>query len=191
MAQIPFTQSKLKIANGLFEFIELDASLSETYSHDSVVTEHPVEGGQNITDHVRVQPVRLSIDGFISNHAIARTLVNLDFTRAEDLYTILRDWQKQAARLTVTTGLDEYEDLVLKSFSVTRDKETGNALPIRLEFVEIQTVESQLSSAQAAKPAILAAKKKKQTGKQAKKVEKRTSLLQKAKDLVGKFAGGS
>jgi hypothetical protein len=184
-----FVPKKLKIANGLFEYIELDASMSETYSHDATVTEHPVEEGANITDHVRVQQFRLAIDGFVTNHAISRALVNLDFTRAEDIYTILRDWQKQAARLTVTTGLDEFEDLVLKSFTVTRDKETGNALPVQLQLVEIQTAESQTSTAKA--PAIKAAKKKKVAAKKVKKEEKRISLLQQAKNAVSKFVGGS
>jgi hypothetical protein len=178
---------KLKIAAGEFEFIELDVSERETYTHEAVVSEHAIESGSNVADHVHVLPVKLAIDGLISNFATAKTFVNLDFTRAEDSYQLLQDWQRLATRLTVSTGLDEFDDQILKSFTVTRDKETGNALALNMSFARLDVVDSQLSSA---KPAIQAAKAKKETAKRAKKVEKRTSLLEKAKNLVSKYSGG-
>ncbi len=179
---------RIQVGDLGLEYIDLDCTDSETYDHDSVVTEHPVEGGQNITDHVRVLPIKLAIDGFITNHAISRTFVNLDFTRAEDCYTLLRDWQNTAQRLKIVTGLDEFDDLILKSFTVTRDKETGNALPVRLNFQEIQIVDSQLSTAKT--PTIKAAKAKKEAAKKAKKEEKRVSRLQAFKNAVSSYVGG-
>jgi hypothetical protein len=180
---------KVKISAGEFEFIELDCTENETYTHDSDVTNHPIEEGANVSDHYRPLADRIVIEGLVSNHSIAKTGVNLDFTRSEDVYAILRDWRKQALRLSLTTGLDEFDDLVLKSFTVTRDKFTGESLPVRLEFLEIQTVESQLSTATA--PIIKAAKKKKAAQKKAKKEEKRLSRIKDGLKKVKAFFGGS
>ncbi len=177
---------KLKISASEFEFIELDCSESETYTHDSTVTDNPVEEGANVADHYRPLADKISIEGLVSNHAQAVTGFNLDFTRAEDVYATLRKWRKEATRLSVATGLDEFDDLVLESFSVTRDKSSGESLPVRLNFKEIRTVESQLSTAQA--PAIKAGKAKKVAQKKAKKEEKRVARLKAAKTELGNFA---
>lgn len=179
---------KLRIAVGELglEYIDLDCTDSEKYEHDSVVSENPIEGGKNTTDHVRVLPVRLTIEGLVSNHATSRTLVNLDFTRAEDCYVLLQDWQNTAQRLTLTTSLDEYEDLLLKQFTVTRDKESANSLQVTMTFQQIQIVESQTSNVQ---PAIKAAKAKKVAAKRAKKEEKRTARLKAGLDAIKAYAG--
>lgn len=48
--------------------IRVDATVAETHSFVNTVTDHPVERGAAITDHVRPDPVRISISGMISNH---------------------------------------------------------------------------------------------------------------------------
>lgn len=49
-------------------FIHVDATLQETHSFVNTVTDHPVERGSALTDHVRPDPVRVSLSGMISNH---------------------------------------------------------------------------------------------------------------------------
>jgi hypothetical protein len=48
--------------------IWIDVSLSETHSLSADVTEHPVEDGVNITDHVRPQPRTVQVEGLVTNH---------------------------------------------------------------------------------------------------------------------------
>lgn len=47
---------------GQTEYFGFDATLQETTSLESDVTEHPVERGLNVTDHVREKPVKIVID---------------------------------------------------------------------------------------------------------------------------------
>lgn len=47
--------------------IDLDVSVSEQHQGDVDVTDHPVEKGFNVTDHVRAKPETITIDGFVSN----------------------------------------------------------------------------------------------------------------------------
>lgn len=50
--------------------MRFDAVLSETHTHNANITEHPVEKGASIVDHIRVQPSEISLDVLISNHPI-------------------------------------------------------------------------------------------------------------------------
>lgn len=46
---------------------QLDVSVSEEHSRDSVPTQFPVEDGSNISDHIFISPFQLSITGVISD----------------------------------------------------------------------------------------------------------------------------
>jgi hypothetical protein len=48
-------------------YIRVDCTVSRTHVFANTVTDHPVERGANITDHVRPDPVRLNMVGVVSN----------------------------------------------------------------------------------------------------------------------------
>jgi len=58
------------IQNPTGTVIQLDASLKETHSRSSTATKFPIENGNNISDHIIISPVSLSIDGIISDTPI-------------------------------------------------------------------------------------------------------------------------
>ncbi len=47
--------------------MEFDAMVSESPEHSAIITDYPVELGANLADHMRVQPVRLSLQCVVSN----------------------------------------------------------------------------------------------------------------------------
>lgn len=53
--------------------LEIDATLQQTHSGSSEVTDHPVEKGANITDHVRVRPVQVRLDVVVSDFPLLRS----------------------------------------------------------------------------------------------------------------------
>lgn len=52
---------------GVLDHIEFDAVIREQYSSSAQVTEHPVERGSAVTDHIRGMPARISVEAVISN----------------------------------------------------------------------------------------------------------------------------
>jgi hypothetical protein len=54
-------------SDGQTFWIEIDATTREVHSQTNLVTDHAVETGANVSDHIRPQPDTLSLDGFISN----------------------------------------------------------------------------------------------------------------------------
>jgi hypothetical protein len=55
-------------ATGQEYTITVDASIHETHKASSTVTDHPVEIGSNVADHIRPDPDELSMECVISNH---------------------------------------------------------------------------------------------------------------------------
>ena len=109
----------------------VDAFLKETHTFSSEVTEHPVESGIAIVDHVNNKPFCLSIDGIISNTPMS--LVGLTafdsmtryfegenndfaliaFEKIEDLFA-------KREPITIATSLKTYHKMVFESLSVER-----------------------------------------------------------------------
>lgn len=52
-------------------YIRVDATVQAAHMYVNTVTDHPVERGANITDHVRPDPVRLNLVGVVSNAPIS------------------------------------------------------------------------------------------------------------------------
>jgi len=51
--------------------IPLDASLSESHTRDSQVTRNPIEDGSTVSDHVMLNPIKLTIEGLISDSPVS------------------------------------------------------------------------------------------------------------------------
>lgn len=58
------------LPSGAAQQLMLDASVQEQHTAMAQVTEHQVEQGVSITDHVRPMPKRISIEGIITNTPI-------------------------------------------------------------------------------------------------------------------------
>lgn len=54
----------------LIDDVWIDVILEETFSHVATVTDHPVETGTDISDHVHLAPERLTMRGIVSNAPI-------------------------------------------------------------------------------------------------------------------------
>lgn len=70
MASRKLVQITWKGDSGQTYNIALDASIQETHTATNTITDHPVEKGINVADHIRPEPDQLSIEGEISNTPI-------------------------------------------------------------------------------------------------------------------------
>src|SRR5215469_8257121 len=146
--------------------LELDAAIAEMHSASNEITDHPVEDGADITDHVRVKPDTVTIEGIISNTPViagsARfeggletseengVLVvsgvgadSLDEARADSAYQQLLKIKEDRLPVVIITELRQYDRMVLERLNVPRDARVGSALRFSATFREIRTVASQ------------------------------------------------
>lgn len=108
--------------------LTLDASPLQSHAREAEVTDHAVETGGAVSDHVRQRPRSLKLDG-----------VSL----SSDAYAALNRLMDLATLVTVSTSLETYESMVLVTLSVPRDATTGDALRFSATFRRVVFADSQ------------------------------------------------
>lgn len=142
----------------LEQVIEFDATLSESHALEASVTDHPIELGAYVSDHYRLLPQKITIDGIITNiplpnlhhplaslKAVGQSVASGIYrdestTRTAIGYELVRSHMKNASLLTVITSLKRYEDMVITSFSVDKDAKTSNVLKATIGLRELKRV---------------------------------------------------
>ena len=137
--------------------ISLDLILTETHSLNAVVTQHPVQDGSTISDHITILPRSGTMRVLVSNFSLStaegdaraawdeiyaqgeaaqKTLPN----RAEEAWKKLKDLVKTRELVKVVTSLEVYEDVALTRVETTRDGDTGDALEMDIDYEQVTKV---------------------------------------------------
>jgi hypothetical protein len=160
--------------------VRLDASISENHVVDADISEHPVEDGSDITDNYLIGSRRLTIHGRITNspiyaagepvwNTVVITAANnvgsliTEEDRVEAANTEVTRMMEAAEIITVSTTLSDYENMMIKSYSVDRDVSLANCLDFTMELQEV-LIRSGFSQ-DIPDPILKAKKKKKDKGK--------------------------
>lgn len=109
----------------------VDAFLKETHTFSSEITEHPIESGGAIVDHVHLKPVSLSIDGIISNtpmsiiglaavDSAARFIKGESNDFAQNALEKIEELFKKREPISILTSLKIYQTMVLENLTVER-----------------------------------------------------------------------
>ncbi len=139
-----FSSKSQAVFDGV-KVIPLDASLEENHVYKALVTKNPVETGADISDNISINPVELSITGFITDTPVKffqgiRNAVSgsgsLSKTAHDDLVFLFKAKQK----MTVITGLTTYKDMVISALSFPRNAQTGRAIRFECQLMQIITV---------------------------------------------------
>lgn len=158
--------------------LELDVATTETYGATAEVTEHPVETGSAVADHVRPASDTFTVEAIVSNTPIrvpstqmrgaTRTTTVLDlpvgrevvrvsvgqwsstFDRVRDCHALLAALVRQGTVVSLAGSLSTEESLVLIGYRVSRTADTGGGLPVTLDFKRLRRV----STARAPVPTI-------------------------------------
>lgn len=185
--------------------ITLDASVREVHELNGIVTEHPVEEGIDVTDHYRVEPRTLIIEGKISNTPLSTgfpletaisaigAIINQDEQPSTNAFKEFERYFDDSVIISIKTSLKNYESVVLTSLSVDRSNKNADSLDFSATAREIKIVKTRLAAAlELAKKA--AAQKTASKGKQATKAapagggtEQQSSALVKLGKSVGFF----
>ena len=126
----------------------IDVFREEKYNFSAETTDVPIENGDDASDHVVNKPSEIQISAFIGN---AEFVVFDGPQQAGDpkeriraaYYELLR-LKEKGEPLTLVTGLDTFPNMVITSFDISRDVETGADLPFDMTFKEIRVVKSEV-----------------------------------------------
>lgn len=118
--------------------IEIDASLNEQIDFSNTVTDHPIEGGSSITDHVYENPLIVTMECVISNAA----LTSDDQGRAIDAYEQLKLLKSRREPFDVVNALDVYSNMIVQDLGIPRRSDTADSLAFTVVLKQIRIVDS-------------------------------------------------
>lgn len=133
----------------------IDIAKSETYSFESEVTDFPVEEGANVSDHIRTNPVVITLECVVSNTPIGLIAQDpsrqaLDFDRdlavpdaetpvpANDAFERLVAIWKARKPVSIDTSRGRFDNMVLSlEFPISLETSGGLVFTATLKQIEI------------------------------------------------------
>lgn len=125
--------------------VAADVTRSLTDSIDFELPEHPVEGGEAVSDEVLTRA--RSVDYEVTFSDAPPGVVPQGRGRAERMTAQLRELAERKAILTAVTPDDAITRLVITRLGVTRDKATGQRRPVSLSLRRVRIVQLELFAA--------------------------------------------
>lgn len=140
--EFDFRLSILRSVGGMYP----DVTIEEEHSDQLVITDHPVQGSArgntSISDHAYKQPAEVVITygwspGGAGNSTGSSTYLN-------DIYKKILALQNTRAIIDVYTGRRVYNNMIIQAISMTTDRNTENALIVRMACREVIFVQTSI-----------------------------------------------
>jgi hypothetical protein len=127
--------------------VAFDALITDATDLSVTITDHPIEDGADVSDHVRDDPDQLRLDIIVSQTPanipdLVKTTAAMDFFRQEEAWQRLVDLLKRHAFVRVVTSVATWEDMVIQSLSRSRSSTVGQALEATIKVKKIVKVKS-------------------------------------------------
>lgn len=119
--------------------IAIDCTLMEGAVDELEITEQPVEGGANITDHAIVKPCVVTFRALWSNSS---QNANGDTNYAIDVYNQLLSVQQSRQPIQVATGKRSVQNALIKTLAWQNDHTTDQALVLDITIREVILVQT-------------------------------------------------
>lgn len=129
-----------------------DVTIQETHEIEYEITTNPLETGVSVGDHKYRLPYKLTIQGMVSDtplHATAGTngvdqFTSTASTRSKAAFDAILSLGESTDFLTVQTGLKVYQNMQVKKFTTSQDKDSSRALLFTLDLLEVDVVTTQI-----------------------------------------------
>lgn len=107
-----------------------DAFTKENHSGSVRVTEHPVQGGANISDHAYNLPDKLTLEILVSDSVESIVAGQFSGSKSKSItaYEVLRSLKERRVLVSVRTRLHYYTNMIIENMSVSDDYKSANSL---------------------------------------------------------------
>lgn len=116
---------------------DADLTIEELHERSAEVTQHPVESGGTISDHVILQPERLRLEGFVTD---AR-LRNPEATRTQSAFADLDAAWSSGQIVQVITARKTYQEMIITRLDLPYDRPESMQFLIELQQIKIVDAE--------------------------------------------------
>lgn len=120
------------------DFIVFDLLLTEQHNFDAAITDHPIEDGSEISDHIQNSLEYGNLTALITNFSISRSGILTN--EAQDVFDSLVELWEAKTIMDIWTVMKVYEDVAISSMPIARDADTGEAIIIQVSFKKVKFV---------------------------------------------------
>src|SRR5690554_5200225 len=120
--------------------ITFDVTPSETHEQSAQISNHPVETGVDVTDHVRALPFTLNVNARLTATPMGEAEQEPDRLRKkhEELLALVQ----AGTVFRMVTGLKAYEDMVVSTYKAGRSAALGQSLDCTIALQQIRRVQA-------------------------------------------------
>lgn len=119
------------------EKIDFDLLIDESHTLEFDASDHPLENGAVITDHVTQKLRTCTITGMFTNHP-AQANGRYDAKRALTLFNELENLAKKRKPVRLVTTLRVYEEMIITSLPVKITAEDGESITFTITLREFK-----------------------------------------------------
>lgn len=121
--------------------IEVDILVEQEHKLESEVTEHPVEDGFPVADHVIRKPLKVSmVVGITLSPVTWLDRLGAEPDKIESALAKFEEIYKNAQPITIMTPTNVWDNMVMTSAAFPRNIENKNLIRIPCEFTQIRKV---------------------------------------------------
>lgn len=140
---------------GDFDAIPFDLLIDESHVLDFDISDHAVENGAVVSDHVQQRLRSIEVSGMFTNHPLNKkkrpeegdkiTLQNGAVASNGKSNASLAMWDrllklaKQKKKVRLVTSLEIYDEMIIESVSASRGPEDGESIKFSLRLRELKT----------------------------------------------------
>lgn len=142
-ALLVFNPYRYGVQVSQFSSFLFDLVKEETRELTAEVTDHAIQDGSDVTDHIHFNLYEGTLTGKVSNHSIyAPPRIPLLFEdRFKQAYDELEKIFLAGQFVTVFAVMRKYEDVLINSLTMVRDSQSGQAQEFVIGFKETRVVD--------------------------------------------------
>ena len=126
----------------LINDLSLDLILTEEEKLSGRATSNPVEEGADISDSIELDPLVLTMTGFITNTPV-KDIEGSSSNRYQDSVHALKEIRKTKLPVTIVATEEVYENMAIEELTIPRNVSLGESVELSLAFRQINIIKSQ------------------------------------------------
>jgi len=124
-----------------------DCTIQEGHDQGGSATQFPVEEGSKISDHIDLEPKKITLEGFVSNTPIKKMssypVVGDGLNRGQQAWEAITRIHRQKLLCDVYTDTEIYESMAIESLSTDKTRRKHGGLWVTINLKEVRLVEAQ------------------------------------------------
>ncbi len=135
--------------------IPIDSFLKIDHESRATPTKYPVETGANYSDHIVIEPAKVTVSGLVSDvelkpftygitpelGEVATFMNNILNSKSSAIWNQLKAVQTSRTLFTLEAGIETYDNMCITSLRVSQDKNTSGSLRFTAVCEEILTID--------------------------------------------------